>query len=384
MLSLAQQEGDREKMKKIQCGILICLCLCIVSSVQVQAYDIQIQETDSGNIYTLTYEETVQGQVRDEELQETLEVDGQEYHLVSADITYQYKNYNESIRMGTISNTISISSNDTAQIPRYRLDGDTLYILDEQSIQLHPVGSSDETGADVVQIEKIYEGLPDNDMVRLPITVTQDNTTYSLQTVDYEATSYDTYGLPSTYRAVCTYAGLQTYNVSQTSAWEAVVSYQGYRTGEYIQSSYIQYVYEYVDAKEEEEVPPEPEITITPEIPSEKKGNHGKVIAAAATGGAFIAVIGYVFLLTAPVYGALASGKGYKYIGRVRIKRKKDHYAAAMNNFLIEKAEVDNYKIKPPKRILKRSEIGVLEIKCPDGSTLYPNLQQEVTFTIHE
>ncbi len=327
----------------------------------------------------------------------------------------------------TLKKTVILPAGELTSIPRYETEGNILYVLDEDSLRLRTVSTGSAEGADMVTVTKIIAGLPDNDLERIPMTEKQGEVSCDLLYVSYKVTEESEEGMPLKYEALCWYGGLSKYEVDYDAAWEATMTYTGHPIESNIQSTVVEYIYEYenppveignmggestrpvverqeaapaetgnTETVEEEEVPmaaeeeTEPELTQAPEhinIGDETTplgAPAGGSIAAAAgavAGGIFIAVLGYVYFLTVPIYAAVFSG-GYKRIGRIRLKYQKDHYTAVLSEYLVEKAEVGNYKIKVSSYIQKRSKVGIIDIQCPDGKMITRKLEEEVLFTV--
>ena len=141
-----------------------------------------------------------------------------------------------------------------------------------------------------------------------------------------------------------------------------------------------------LEQSEETEQEAEPEITSIQEeeTPLGAPRTPLALILTGAVVGILLAVaVGYLYLYTAPVYGALYSG-GYKRIGRARLKRRGDRYEAALSERLTEKAETENYKIKISGYIQNRSGAGVLDIRCPDGSIITRKLKDEIVILVKD
>lgn len=326
----------------------------------------------------------------------------------------------------TLTKTVILPAGKLTSIPRYEAEGNTLYVLNEDSLRLRTVSTDFAEGADVVTVTKIIAGLPDNDLERIPMTEKQGDITCDLLYVSYKVTEESKEGMPLKYEAMCWYGGLNKYEVDYDAAWEATMTYTGYPIESNIQSTVVEYIYKYenlppvvagggsvaarpvtserqevapeepaeTELIEEEEIPmaeeeeqepeqgPAPENTNIDEEDTPLGAPDGISIAAAGvvTGGILVAVLGYIYFLTAPIYAAIYSG-GYKRIGRIRLKHEKDHYKAMLSEYLVEKAEVGNYKIKVSKYIQSRSKVGIMDIQCPDGRIITRKLEDEVLFT---
>lgn len=330
----------------------------------------------------------------------------------------------------TLKKTVILPAGELTSIPRYETEGNILYVLDEDSLLLRTVSTGSAEGADMVTVTKIIAGLPDNDLERIPMTEKQGEVSCDLLYVSYKVTEESKEGMPLKYEALCWYGGLSKYEVDYDAAWEATMTYTGHPIESNIQSTVVEYIYEYgnppmingnmgeesarlvnerqktdpedtgsTETVEEEEVPmaaaeePEAESELAQEpdninigdettpLGAPESGSIAAAMAGVVAGGIFIAVLGYVQFLTAPIYAAVFSG-GYKRIGRIRLKYRKDHYTAVLSEYLAEKAEVGNYKIKVSPYIQNRSKAGIMDIKCPDGRTITRKLEEEVLFTV--
>ena len=373
---------------------LIAVCTILAGTLMPQTayaaeYQIIQEESDQGIIYKLTYSETISGEVTEADLVQELEYDGLVYHLTGADIEYHYGAYGERLPERDMTETIPLSSDSTAQIPKYRNEGNTAYILDESSISVQVTGYTDETGAEPVETTVTLEDLPDNDLSRIPLTTEYDGLTCDLLYVTYTVMGTDDNGTPTSYRADCRYGALKEYTESFPSSWQATVHYAAYEGQAYIRSSTVNYQYEYVEVPEIPEEEPEPEEPEEPvaeepvaEEPIEEQKPFPIIPVAAASGtGVVLALILYFLFLTAPIYALTSAGK-YRFIGRIRMKHRKDCYEAKLTESLADRAEVQSYKIKVPAKVRKQSTTGILRVKCPDGEILTPKLREETIFTI--
>lgn len=340
----------------------------------------------------------------------------------------------------TLTKTMLLPAGKVTLIPRYEEEGNTLYILNEDSIRMRSAGLDSSEGAKLITITKRITGLPDNDLERIPMTEKQGEIACELLYAIYEVTGESEQGMPLEYEALCCYGGLQKYAVDYDTAWEATMTYTGYAKESSIQSTAVEYVYEYeaapfdvgsmrqeeegenreilgnlseetageetleevLQAEPESRPEAEPEGRFDPEPESEQRnepeitriqeeetplGAPGKslpfMFAAIAAGVVIAAVMGYLYFYTAPVYGALYGG-GYKRIGRAHWKRHGDHYEVTLSAYLAERAETETYKIKVSAYIQNRSGAGVMDIRCPDGSVLTKKLRNEVVFTVKD
>lgn len=70
--------------------------------------------------------------------------------------------------------TIPLDSKETAQIPRYIVEEDAIYMLDESSIVVDETERGSTEGADVVKFSRKVEDLSDNDLERIEKTMVQE------------------------------------------------------------------------------------------------------------------------------------------------------------------------------------------------------------------
>lgn len=358
-------------------------------AVYAAEYQTWQEDTEQGTVYELIYSETLSGEVTEEDLAQELEYDGKLYHLTGADIEYHYGSYGDRLPEKDLTETIPLSSESTAQIPKYRTEGAMAYILDESSISVQVTGYTDETGTEPVETTVTLEDLPDNDLSRIPLTTEYDGLTCDLLYVTYTVTGTDENGTPDEYKADCRYGALKEYTESFPSSWQATVHYAAYEGEAFIRSSTINYQYEYIEIPEVQEEEPEvqeeePVMEEEPvsEEPVEEPRTFPVVPVVVASGtGVVLALVLYFLFLTAPIYALTAEGK-YHFIGRIRMKHRKDCYEAKLTESLTDRAEVQSYKIKVPKKVQKQSTTGILRVKCPDGNVLTPKLREETTFTI--
>lgn len=352
----------------------IALILLFGMTAGAASYNVQETETGEKKNITLTYEETKEGKVEEEDIAKTLEYDGKEYRLISADIEYTFEE-SECTPVDTITRRIALSSDEIANIPRYIKSGDIMYVLNEGSVDIRATEFDTTQGADAVTLSKTITDLPDNDLERIPMTVKKNGIEYELLHVDYTVNDIDEQGVPTGYTAVCRYGALKNYDVSYEAGWEAIVTYTGYKA-EYISFSTIQYVYESVEPIEEIQI----------DIPreTEEPEKHTNIAAAAAStaGGILFVALAGIFFLTVPVYAVLGNGD-YQYIGRMRLKKRKQQYEGTLKKSFLEKAESGDFMVKIPKRVQKRSNMGVFNIKCPDGTVLRKAMQDKIFFSFY-
>ncbi|MCI9383551.1 MAG: hypothetical protein HFI24_05015 [Lachnospiraceae bacterium] len=344
-----------------------------------------------------------------------------------------------------LTKTVILPAGGVTAIPRYEVDGNVLYVLDEDSLSLRTVRTDSAEGAELVTVTKVIGGLPDNDLERIPMTEMEGDVSCELLYVSYKVTEESGEGMPLKYEALCWYGGLSKYKVDYDAAWEAVMTYTGHPIESSIQSPVVEYLYEYrnppvvngtgggeavrnvlpgqgtalaegeggqmeetgtegTERVEDETVPmaAEDETGREPEEEPEGEQDFGQFdiedeavplglpggafaagAAVVAVAGLLAAVLWYVFFHTAPIYTALYSG-GYKRIGRIRLKYRKDHYVAVLSEFLTERAEIGKYKIKMSGYFRKRSRVGILDIECPDGRMITRKLKDVVLFSVIE
>lgn len=374
------------RIKKGLLPIGVLLLLLPVSVVRADSinYDVTNEETDQEIISTLKYSETTEGRAEMPEEGSILVYDGKDYELITAEVEYKTERTVSEIKSTMVTETIRLPSNDIAEIPKCKETDEITYYLDENSISIKEAELRTEEGSKVVTIQQMYSDLPDNDLARIPMTIDQDQITYELLYADYTVTAYDDLGTPIQYDAICEYGALETYTVSHPISWDATVTYDGYPKIDQVISSTIHYVYQYTEPLPAEIKPEEVKEEIV--VSEEPTKTNTAVIAATAAGGIFFAVIVGGYFLTVPVFATFGSGKygieGYKYIGRMRLKRKKNVYEGKLSKSLAEKAEIDNYMIKIPKRIQKHATCGMINIICPGGRSVQKRMQDEVLFRL--
>lgn len=379
-------------MKKRFWILWVALLLVVGMTVQAEEYYVSEKEAEDRKIYTLTYQETKDGKIEEGDISRTFAYGGIEYNLVSADIEYTYETLDTKKAVSTHTEELQLAADMITHIPKYKESGDQVFVLDDENVELSVSGKEEKEGAEIVTTNKTITELPDNDLIRIPMTEVYEGITCELLYVVYEITDYDENGVPSEYKAYCRYGGLDKYTEDIDAEWVASVTYTGYQLDDYVKSSTISYVYQYIeyfDVVEEieetkaEVIPDEPEIIVDTEIPvEEKKQINAAVVAAASVGGILFAVVGGVLLLTVPVYAALGTGD-YKYIGRMRLKKKDDLYEGILKESVADKAEIGNFMIRVPKRVQKRNEVEMLNIVCPDGKVIRKKMQDEVLFKIN-
>jgi len=303
--------------------------------------------------------------------------------------------------------TVSLYADTVAQIPRYIVEEDTAYVLDESSIVVEETGRSSSEGANVITTSRKVEGLPDNDLERIEKQIAHEGLACDLLYVVYEATKEDEDGIPTEYSALCEYGGLQKYSESYPSAWQASFWYDAYEMSEgmeiiaeqeesertvggAVQKTRIVKGKNRADGRKEPVIPkPEMKRFILKKIvPGEKDEEEKDItdfllpVAAGALGaGLLLLFILWLFLLTAPLY-ALKEGEKYRYIGRIRLKKGEAGYVAYLTKRLIAKAALPVFKIKVPERARKSLKTGILQIRCPDGRRAAAICGKEARFTL--
>ncbi len=309
--------------------------------------------------------------------------------------------------------TIPLDADTVTQIPRYIVEGDTSYVLDETSIVVEETGRSSSEGANVVTFSRKVEKLPDNDLERIEKSVTHEGIPCDLLCVVYEVTEEDEDGIPAEYSAACEYGGLETYSRSYPSAWQANVWYDACQIVGDIEVLTEEEMYgsvdtsptesartvrgnrrptEEADVEEEEEEDPSPKPAlkkfqlrkITPgEKEEEKKIPDIPVPLAAAAAGLLLLIPFLIWftVLTAPLY-ALKKGEKYRYIGRIRLKKEDMEYTAYLTERLADRADIPVYKIKVPGQVRRETKGGMLQVNCPDGKKLSLICGEEVGFTL--
>mgnify|MGYP001088814794 FL=1 len=121
--------------------------------------------------------------------------------------------------------TIPLDSKETAQIPRYIVEEDAIYMLDESSIVVDETERGSTEGADVVKFSRKVEDLSDNDLERIEKTMVQEGINYELLQVVYEVVKVDEHGIPISYSADCEYGGLKKFGISYPTAWQLTAWY---------------------------------------------------------------------------------------------------------------------------------------------------------------
>lgn len=331
-------------------------------------------ETEKSIEDTTVIEETIEGEAEPEQ---TYEQDGRIYNLESSDVEYIYdrRPTGETIE---ITEMVSLPTEDVTLIPKEKTDGNIVYVLDESSLNLQVAEYGESEGTRQREYWVEIPDLPDNDMQHIETEMDKDGIHYVLTDVDYTVTDYDENGIPTRYTAKCKYEGAEPYTVSIPVRWQTPARYVGQEMEKYIRQTKIRATYSYFENAEL------PEPVLKTEEKTEnllEKKFPVTAIAVGTAGGVIIAVLGYFFVFTVPVYAVTAAGY-YKRVGRAKVRHRKNHYAARISGYVCERAETNDYKIKIPKRVLRRSDLEIFEINCPDGAILQPKLQQEVKFRI--
>ena len=306
---------------------------------------------------------------------------------------------------------IPLDADTVTQIPKYIVEENITYVLDESSVVVEETESGTSEGANVITVSRKVEDLPDNDLERIRKTVQHEGITCELLSVIYEVEKEDEYGIPTGYSAVCEYGGLKKYSTSYPTAWQMTAWYDICETTDetVIVTGREEYEYVHVPAKaeageeqgrvetemtgeagmqEKEEPFPEPEvkkisIKQTPGEEDRKKIADIPVpLAAAASGiGAVLPFIVWFSIVTVPIF-TLKKEERYRYIGRIRLKKEEGMYTACLTKRLIARAEIPVFMIKLPEKIRKKTKAGMLQICCPDGKRILLTAGKEVHFTV--
>lgn len=402
-------------MKKKWSIIPLFLCMALSAHTEVSAasaYAFDEEETAEGRLHKMTFSERFDGRITESDLTGEMEYGGILYELYEADFTYQYVSDPEEIPGNIRTEIYALTDGETAEIPKYMGDGDIVYVLKEESMIITPTAYGQASGADTVYTTVKMQKLPDNDMEQIPVTIEKDGHTWELLYADFAVSDHDKNGAPSEYEAECTYGRLNGYSVTQETAWQAAAQYQGYRANRYVIATDAVITYAYLETAEEEteaiweasieaEMPkaeskklpaleelsepekqsaleelPEPERLLVLEEISDPF--TGYVIAAAVvSGGGIFAMAWYLFLMV-PIYAMTAKGT-YKKIGRIRLRKEKEYYAANLSDRIIRKAQVPSFMIRVPGKVRK-----VMKINSRDGSNLIPVIDRKVTFGLND
>lgn len=302
-----------------------------------------------------------------------------------------------------------LTSGETRQVPRYIVEGNVTYVLDEASIVVEETGRGSSEGADVVTFSEKVENLQDNDLERIEKTVLHDGIDCELLSVVYEVAKEDKNGIPVSYNAVCEYGGLKRYNNSYPTAWQMTAWYDFFGTAQEAAAA-VQEKYEYISVPakqktagaegtkepqdsgtgmlQEEEPVPQPtmkKFRIKPAA-GEEEPERNRIIdvavplAAGGTGIALPFIIWFAFV-TAPLFALKKEGK-YRYIGRIRLKKEDGTYTACLTKRLFAKAEIPTFMIRVPGKVRKKTKAGMLQICCPDEKRILLTVGKEVSFTV--
>lgn len=292
-----------------------------------------------------------------------------------------------------------LKTDETEEIPRYIVEDDTTYVLDEASIVVEESEKESSEGADVVKFSRKVEELSDNDLTRIAKTAVQDGMTGELLNVVYTVEEEDEKGIPIRYSALCEYGGLKKYSVSYPTTWEMTAWYEldeTHRRGS-VETIREEYVYVRIPAEREAEetVSGEPEGEETPLAKREIKewtkelppGNENKIkisnvavsLAAAAAGGTLPFII-WFWILTIPVY-ALKKGEKYRYIGRARLKKADGMYTAYLTKRIATRTEIPVFMMRLPKKVRKKAG-DMMQVCCPNGKRILLEIGKEINFTV--
>lgn len=302
--------------------------------------------------------------------------------------------------------TIPLNADEVTQIPKYIVEDDTPYVLDEASIVVEETGRSSSEGADVVTVSRKVEHLPDNDLERIEKSITHEGLPCELLYVVYEISEEDEDGIPVEYSAVCEYGGLKKYSRSYSSAWQAEVWYDAceitegmvvitesgeYEYGENNTTSGIIKRINGEHEAEDGEVPfPKPAVkkfALKKIVPGEKEEERDltdfilPMVAGVLGAGLLFLFILWFFVLTAPLF-ALKKGEKYRYIGRVRLKETESGYASYLTERLVNRADIPVFKIRVPEKVRKNQKEKMLRVCCPEGKWITLICGKEVGFTL--
>lgn len=309
--------------------------------------------------------------------------------------------------LDTRTKTVRLPAGEVTRIPRYEDEGDVLYVLDEDSIRIRVTGTDKAEGADVLTVTRRLTELPDNDLERIPMTISHTGNTCELLYVVYEETDWDEYELPVEYEALCCYGWLEKYEVSYDTEWEATMTYIGYPVGSRLTSTAVRYFYEGEGFLEQMEM--QEEETIVAQV-EQREGQMerrmkagGKeedktplegsdamnrsrilmagIVLAAVLGGGLFGLWGFFYCLTAPIYVVSRVGIE-KRLGRVWLKRRVGGFTAVLTKALMDKAERPSFMIRISGYLKKHTEDGLLEIQCPSGASFTEPLEREVLFRV--
>lgn len=302
--------------------------------------------------------------------------------------------------------TFELTSDETAQVPRCIVEEGVVYVLDEASITVEVSGSSSAEGADVVTFTRKVGDLSDNDLSRIEKEAVFEGIPCELLSVSYKVEEETESGIPVCYSAVCMYGGLKKYSTSYPAAWRMTARYD---LSELMTETEIVEIREETEEgdtwperrsggkesgadetvkKEEDTVPKAVRrgFRIKPESEKEHKERIPDlpiplVAAAAAGAGLTLPFIIWITVLTAPLYG-LNGKRKYRYIGRIRLKKEMDIYAAYLTKRLCARAELPVFQIRLPKRVRRKAKVGMLRVDCPEGKRIMTTMGRIVCFTV--
>lgn len=308
--------------------------------------------------------------------------------------------------------TIPLDSKETAQIPRYIVEEDAIYMLDESSIVVDETERGSTEGADVVKFSRKVEDLSDNDLERIEKTMVREGINYELLQVVYEVVKVDEYGIPISYSADCEYGGLKKFGISYPIAWQLTAWYDfsgmvgdGNTVTELEEYEFISVPAKGKTNKVEgtvsggngeanqirEDVEPVPEPAVKKLLIKPASGDRRKErikaedvippLAVTAGAGILLPLILWFGVVTAPLY-ALKEKKRYRYIGRIRLKKEDGMYTAYLTRRLAARAEIPVFMIKLSRKARKKSKAGMLQIHCPDKKRILLTVGKEVKFTV--
>lgn len=308
--------------------------------------------------------------------------------------------------------TFRLTSDETVQVPRYIVEENAAYALDEASIVVEEIERGSAEGANVVTFSRKAEDLSDNDLARIEKSAVMEGIDCELMSAVYKVEEEDENGMPVRYSAVCEYGGLKKYGISYPTAWQLTACYDlcemltEPEIVELQEERVIQKKAEHdsgrtkrvtgrtEDKTEKKErdsgetgILPKPEIKriqIKPPAQEEDRRITDILVplaAGAAGTGAIVPFIVWFSILTVPLYGMKEDGK-YRYIGRIRLKREGGGYTAYLTKRLRSRAELPVFQIKLQKRVWKRAKTGVLLVHCPGGKRIMATVGRTVRFTV--
>lgn len=312
---------------------------------------------------------------------------------------------------GYLERTFELNSEETVQVPRYIVEGNTVYMLDEASIAVEEAEHGSAEGADVVTFSRKVEDLSDNDLARIEKKKVIEGIECELLSAVYKVEEKDEKGMPVQYSAVCEYGGLKKYGISYPTAWRLTARYYPGRT---LSEPEVVEIQEEVTVKKnvgregstrtrrttrrgeeekEEKETVEKELILKPEIrrikikpPAKEEDKRtlnllAPLAAGAAGTGVILPFIIWFSVLTAPLFGMKERGK-YRYIGRIRLKKEGEGYTARLTKRLLRRAELPVFQIKLQKKVWKRAKAGVFSVHCPDEKKIVTIAGRTVHFTV--